>query len=254
VAMILRRAWAIVRGRPGAYLQLLATLLVCTAAVDAALQMAALGGGNFAGPVEIGAGALFLAVFAFGYGGALGAMAEAARGEPPSPLWRRGARLWGRTLGLFAIDVVFLVALLIITGLVLVAAGAPQAIAAAGGVLSMAAGPALARAVLVLLLTALVLYLAVGPWLQAAQATLFVGGRAVLDAMGGSFAGAYSRRQIGYWLMVLGVALLLDLGSAFGESLLGSAGTVASLILSPALLWVVTALAFATYQVRGTQP
>lgn len=238
----------ILRARPDVYLQLLLTIVAAALVVGVIALGAALQGGRGAGALAVLAIALVIAIVAFGYGAALGALGEAARGAPPSRFWQRGYRLWGRTLGLFVVD--FLIAMVL--GIVVLAfLGGVGALA---GLSQLATGslqaPEVVRLLGFLLSAVVVLVLVVGPYMQAGQAITYIDELPVLVAFSRAFGEAYGHGRIWHWLLVLAITIVLDLASNLISGALGTLGQVLTLLLSPAVLWLSTALAFAACRVH----
>ena len=238
----------ILRTRPDVYVQLLLTI-VAAALIMGVLAISAIArpGQSSGGPFLLAIVA-FLAVLSFGYGAALGALGEATRGEPRSPFWQRGYHLWGRTLGLFAVDFLIGIVLVIVMLLIASATGMLSGfsqLASLGGAPSLTAVYRVFGAFMVIIF---ILALAVGPWLQAAQAIIYVDQVPVLLAFSKAFAEGYGRGRLGQWLIVMLIAVVLDLASALIQFPLGKTGQALGILLSPAVLWLATALAFATYR------
>ncbi len=237
----------ILRKRADVYVQLLLTIV--GAALLAGL-MAVAARGHASGLVILVGVLAVVAEVAFGYGAALGALGEAARGDASSPFWARGYRLWGRTLGLFAVDFLVAIALTIVLLIVLGLAGS---LAGLGHLTSAAtlATPGIRHVLVVLGIGVLVLAIVVGPYMQAAQAIIYVADVPVLPAFAQAFTEAYGRGRFGHWLLGLLVAVVLDLVASLIEQLLGTTGQLLSILLSPAVLWLSTALAFAIYRTHS---
>ncbi len=238
----------ILRTRPDVYVELLLTIVAAALIVGILAIGAIARPGQSSGGLVLLAIAGFLAVLSFGYGAALGDLGEAARGDARSPFWRRGYHLWGRTLGLFAVDfligIVLVLVLLLIAGATGMLSGFSQ-IASLGGAKSLTA---VYRVFGAFMVTVFIVALAVGPWLQAAQAIIYVDEVPVLVAFSKAFAEGYGRGRFGRWLLVMLIAVVLDLASALVQLPLGKTGQALGILLSPAVLWLATALAFATYR------
>jgi hypothetical protein len=246
----------ILRTRADVYVQLLLT--VVGAALVAALVGidVAIHGGQNAGAMVLLALVLFAAVLSFGYGAALGALGEAARGDAATAFWQRGYRLWGRTLGLFAVELLIVIVLLIVIIVVLGAAGLLTGIGQIASVGTAQATAEVYRLASVFIIAAIILAFGVGPWLQAAQAIIYIDQQPVLVGFSLAFAAGYARGRLGHWLLMLLIAIALDLVAGVVETALGTTGQVLGILLSPAVLWLATALAFATYRVHeaGSPP
>ena len=237
----------ILRTRADVYVQILLTIV--GAALLAALMAIAARGHASGLLILIGILAV-VAEVAFGYGAALGALGEAARGDAPSPFWARGYRLWGRTLGLFGVDLLVGIVLTIVLLIVLALAGS---LAGLGHLTSAAtlATPAIRHVLIVLGIGVLVLAIVVGPYMQAAQAIVYVAEVPVLVAFAQAFTEAYGRGRFGHWLLGLLFAVVVDLVASLIEQLFGTTGQLLSILLSPAVLWLSTALAFAIYRTHS---
>ncbi len=246
----------ILRMRADVYIQLLLTIVAAALAAVLFAIGAAAQAGRGSGMMLLVAVAAIVAVVAFGYGAALGALGEAAREEPASGFWQRGYRLWGRTLGLFAVNLLFGIVLTFIIVLVLAAAGAfagLSQIASHGGLDALGAFVHLMGLFAIILV---VLVFLVGPYMQAAQAIIYVDQVPVLVGFSLAFAEAYGRGRLGHWLLLLVITIALDLVAGVIEAVLGKPGQLLGILLSPAVLWLSTALAFATYRSHeaGTRP
>lgn len=104
----------ILRTRADVYLQLLLTIVAAALIVALFFIEVATHASRSAGVLVLLAIVMFVAVLSFGYGAALGALGEAARGDAGSAFWQRGYRLWGRTLGLFAVDLLVVIVLTLV--------------------------------------------------------------------------------------------------------------------------------------------
>jgi hypothetical protein len=195
--------------------------------------------------------AAVVAELAFGYGAALGALGEAARGDPPSPFWARGYRLWGRTLGLFGINLLVAIAVTIVILILLGVSGAFAGLGQITGLTSLQPAEVY-RLIGIFAVIVIVLVIAVGPYMQAAQAIIYVAEVPVLVGFARAFTEAYGRGRFGHWLLTLAISIVIDLVAGLIEQLLGTTGQLLGILLSPAVLWLATALAFATYRSHET--
>ena len=66
-----------------------------------------------------------------------------------------------------------------------------------------------------------------------------------------AFTEAYGRGRFGHWLLGLLFAVVVDLVASLIEQLFGTTGQLLSILLSPAVLWLSTALAFAIYRTHS---
>lgn len=200
---------------------------------------------------------LAVGALSFGFGAAMGAAGEAVRADAPSDFWRRGRRLWGRTLGFFvAVALLALIVMLLavfvldVTGVFrsiqLVLAGGLAPTPDALALLSEDAGIAF--------LVTFVLALALGPLASALQAGVYVGELPVLEALRESFAEAFAGRRYLRWLLVTFIGLALGIAEAIVQALAGRLGSVVGLALVPLVIWVQSMLAFATYRIHRPGP
>lgn len=238
----------ILRTRADVYVQLLLTILAAALVAGLVAVDAVIHGSQSAGVMVLLAIVLFVAVLSFGYGAALGALGEATRGEAASGFWQRGYRLWGRTLGLFAVEFLVVLVLFIVLMIVLAGAGLLTGVAQMASLGTAQVTGELYRLVGILAIAVLIIAFGVGPWLQAAQAIIYVDQVPVLVAFSQAFAEGYGGGRLGHWLLMLLIAIGLDLAAGLIETALGTTGQMLGILLSPAVLWLATALAFATYR------
>ncbi len=237
----------ILRTRADVYVQLLLTIVAAALIVGLVAIDAAAHAGQAGGLVVLIGVLAVVAELAFGYGAALGALGEAARGDPPSAFWTRGYRLWGRTLGLFGVNLLIGIALTIVILLLLAVTGAFTGLSHVTSLANLNLTDVY-RLLGIFAVIVIVLVAAVGPYMQAAQAQVYVDQVPVLVAFSQAFAAAYGRGRFGHWLLVLLVAIVIDLAAGLIEQVLGTSGQLLGIVLSPAVLWLSTALAFATYR------
>ncbi len=241
----------ILRTRADVYVQMLLTVVGAALLVGLVGLMAVAAHGQGYGLVILIGVVAVVAELAFGYGAALGALGEAARGDAPTSFWVRGYRLWGRTLGLFGVDLLVGIVLTIVILILLAATGSFSGlshIVTSPATVSVAAVRRLSAVVGIIVF---VLVIVVGPYMQAAQAIVYVSEVPVLPAFGQAFTEAYGRGRFGHWLLALLIAVVLDLVASLIEQLLGTPGQLLGILLSPAVLWVSTALAFAVYRTHS---
>jgi len=238
----------ILRSRADVYVQLLLTIVAAAVVVVLFAIDAAARAGQGAGMLALLAIVVVVAVVSFGYGAALGALGEAARGDTSSGFWQRGYRLWGRTLGLFAVNLLVGIVLTFIIVLILGATGSLAGLSQIASLGSLQAAGILVRLMGVFAIILVVLVFLVGPYMQAAQAIIYVDQVPVLIGFSQAFGEAYGRGRLGHWLLLLVITIALDLVAGLIEAALGTPGQFLGILLSPAVLWLATALAFATYR------
>lgn len=193
------------------------------------------------------AAALLVALFAFTYGAALGAIGEAVRGGAPTPYFSRGRRLFGRSLGTLGLALLAAIPAIVIGGaglaaLIAAALGAAFDGSSAGGLLLVAFG-LLTLFMLAALLTA--------PFIYCLEAGVFLGGRKVTDAFRAAFGEAYRGGRIWRWLLVSLIAGVLTTGADFAYALPAPLGVLLPIAAGALALWLTTTLAFANWQ-RGS--
>lgn len=133
--------------------------------------------------------------------------------------------------------------------------GATGALAGIGQLLTLGglqAATAISRLAVLFVAILVVLAFVVGPYMQAAQAMIYIDQIPVLVAYSRAFAEAYGRGRFGHWLLTLLISIVFDLAASLIEAALGSTGQVFGILLSPAVLWLMTALCFATYRTHET--